>query len=62
LARATARTEADTVVLAGVNFIAEAAKPLNPGKTVLLPDLGRLARGVDHACGRAAAARGAPAF
>ncbi len=62
VARETARTEADTIVLAGVNFMADAAKPLNPDKTVLLPDLSRLARGVDRARGRAAAARGAPAF
>lgn len=39
LARLAAKTEADTVVLAGVTFMAETAKLLNPGKTVLMPDL-----------------------
>src|SRR5208337_3466563 len=39
LAREAARTEADVIVLAGVHFMAETAKLLNPGKTVLIPDL-----------------------
>jgi len=39
LAREAARTEAGTIVLAGVKFMAETAKLLNPGKTVLIPDL-----------------------
>src|SRR5579864_3629635 len=39
LAREAARTEAATVVLAGVAFMAETAKLLNPHKTVLIPDL-----------------------
>jgi quinolinate synthase len=39
LAREAARTEADIIVLAGVKFMAETAKLLNPDKTVLLPDL-----------------------
>jgi quinolinate synthase len=39
LAREAARTKADTIVLAGVKFMAETAKLLNPEKTVLLPDL-----------------------
>jgi quinolinate synthase len=38
LAREAARTEAATIVLAGVSFMAETAKLLNPGKTVLIPD------------------------
>src|ERR1700751_2474136 len=39
LAREAARTDAEGIVLAGVHFMAETAKLLNPGKTVLIPDL-----------------------
>src|SRR6476619_1528100 len=39
LAREAARTDADVIVLAGVHFMAETAKLLNPDKTVLIPDL-----------------------
>ncbi len=39
LAREAARTDARVIVLAGVHFMAETAKLLNPGKTVLIPDL-----------------------
>src|SRR6476619_3002866 len=39
LAREAARSDADVIVLAGVHFMAEAAKLLNPEKTVLIPDL-----------------------
>lgn len=39
LAREAARTDAETIVLAGVTFMAETAKLLNPDKTVLIPDL-----------------------
>src|SRR5262244_3191476 len=39
LAREAMKTEADVIVLAGVHFMAETAKLLNPGKTVLIPDL-----------------------
>jgi quinolinate synthase len=39
LARQAARAEAETIVLAGVRFMAETAKLLNPDKTVLIPDL-----------------------
>ena len=38
LAREAADTDADVIVLAGVHFMAETAKLLNPGKTVLIPD------------------------
>jgi quinolinate synthase len=40
LAREATKTEADVIVLAGVHFMAETAKLLNPDKTVLIPDLG----------------------
>ncbi|MER8417644.1 quinolinate synthase NadA [Mesorhizobium sp. M1329] len=39
LARKAMSTEADVIVLAGVHFMAETAKLLNPKKTVLVPDL-----------------------
>ena len=39
LAREASRTEAGVIVMAGVHFMAETAKLLNPGKTVLIPDL-----------------------
>ena len=38
LAREAARSEASVIVLAGVHFMAETAKLLNPDKTVLIPD------------------------
>ena len=38
LAREAARTATDVIVLCGVHFMAETAKLLNPGKTVLIPD------------------------
>ena len=40
LAREAARTDAAVIVLAGVHFMAETAKLLNPEKTVLIPDSG----------------------
>ena len=39
LARMAAETDADVIVMAGVHFMAETAKILNPEKTVLIPDL-----------------------
>ena len=39
LARRAAQTDADVIVMAGVHFMAETAKLLNPGKTVLIPDM-----------------------
>jgi len=38
LARQAVETDAEVIVLAGVHFMAETAKLLNPGKIVLIPD------------------------
>src|SRR3954454_11946007 len=38
LAREATKVEADIIVLAGVHFMAETAKLLNPSKTVLIPN------------------------
>lgn len=39
LSQAAAKTDADVIVFAGVHFMAETAKIVNPGKIVVLPDL-----------------------
>lgn len=39
LAREAAKIEADVIVMAGVHFMAETAKLLNPSRMVLMPDL-----------------------
>ena len=41
LAQQAAKTQADMIVFAGVHFMAETAKILNPSKKVLIPDLNR---------------------
>lgn len=39
LAREAQKTDADVILLAGVHFMAETAKLMNPEKTVLIPDV-----------------------
>lgn len=39
LAQQAAQTDADVILFCGVHFMCETAKILNPGKTVILPDL-----------------------
>ena len=56
LAREATKVDADIIVLAGVHFMAETAKLLNPEKTVLIPDLAAGCSLADshHPAGRAA--------
>lgn len=39
LAREAAKVDADIIVMAGVHFMAETAKLMNPSRTVLIPDM-----------------------
>lgn len=50
LARKAAATEADVIVFCGVRFMAEVAKIVNPGRTVLLPDM-EAGCSLEEACG-----------
>ena len=62
LAREATKVKADVIVQAGVHFMAETAKILNPDKTVLIPDVRAgcsLASSITGR-GRAAAARALP--
>ena len=59
LAREAARVDADVIVLAGVHFMAETAKLLNPGKTVLMPDMAAGCSLADSITAAASCGRGA---
>ena len=40
LARSASKTDADIILMAGVHFMAETSKIMNPSKKVLIPDMG----------------------